>query len=647
MKITTQILQDIQKDPINFAKKISTSDLVELLRQFSDNYYNTGTSLISDDYYDILRDYLEEIDPTNKFLTDVGAPITANKEKVTLPYPMPSLSKKKPPKSPGDKDKSAVDSWKNTYPGPYLVSDKLDGVSGLLVKSSGKLQLYTRGNGTVGQNISHLIQHLLKGTDLGKIPDDVAIRGEIIMSKKNFKDIEDEFQNARNVVAGLVNSKNYSVKIANMTDFIGYAVLNPLKKFDDQLKFLRSINFPTVESKLLKEISDAILSDYLLDRKQNGIYEMDGLVVSDCSKIYPLTIDLPDYSFAFKMPSTEILDVKVLDLEWSISMHGVLKPRVRIEPVKLSGVDIQYLTAFNAKYVEDNNLGPGSIIRIIRSGDVIPHIISVISPAPKGPKMPDISYVWNDTHVDILPSDIHSTYGDDIKVKKIDHFFSVLGVQYFGQQIIKKFVDNGYNTIFKILEANRNDLSKIPGIGKKMIDKIYEGIDEGFKKITLDKLMAASLIFGLGLGSKKLRLILKEYPDILTVSWNKDTDEIIKRVIELKGFNTKTATKFAKQLSKFIDFYNQLSKIVDLTHIDSPTNDNSNKFKDMNVVFTGIRDKKLEELIEANGGKVSGSVSKNTTLVIYGEKAGDKKIKAEKLGIPLMTLDQFKANYKI
>src|SRR3990172_7165135 len=182
--------KEILIDPYKFANNISIDELVETLKQLSYYYYQTDEPLIPDSTYDLLRDVLEERDPDNEYLKAVGAPI--DKNKVELPYPMASLNKIKP-------TTDALTNWKMNYKGPYVLSDKLDGVSGLLYKKDNKFKLYTRGDATTGQDITHLIPYLLKDKyKPGKIPNGTAIRGEIVMSKKNFDTIKDKYKNARN-----------------------------------------------------------------------------------------------------------------------------------------------------------------------------------------------------------------------------------------------------------------------------------------------------------------------------------------------------------------------------------------------------------------------------------------------------------------
>ena len=505
--------KEILIDPYKFANNISIDELVETLKQLSYYYYQTDEPLIPDSTYDLLRDVLEERDPDNEYLKAVGAPI--DKNKVELPYPMASLNKIKP-------TTDALTNWKMNYKGPYVLSDKLDGVSGLLYKKDNKFKLYTRGDATTGQDITHLIPYLLKDKyKPGKIPNGTAIRGEIVMSKKNFDTIKDKYKNARNTVAGLVNSKNYSIDIAKLTDFVAYAIIHPKLKQEEQMQKLTEWEFPIVEYKVLKDITNDILSKYLLERRTDSKYDVDGIVVIDSSTTYDVKDLNPEYGFAFKMVLTDqVAEATVLDIEWNITKLGFLKPVVIIKPVNLTGVTIKNITAFNAKYVVNNKLGSGSVIKIVRSGDVIPYILEVLKSSSSGePKMPTIAYKWNDSNVDIIVKDVHGAAQDAIIIKQITDFFKVIGAKNISEGIVTKLVQHGYKSIQSILGANVDDLKDIEGLGEKSITKIFLNIVESMNEVDLPTLMAASNTFGRLLGVKKLSLITNAYPNIINEKW--------------------------------------------------------------------------------------------------------------------------------
>jgi NAD-dependent DNA ligase len=657
-RITRNFLERSKEPDFNlneYVGNLVSSKLEKILRDLSSEYYNKGISLVSDEIFDFLKEKLEEIDPLNDFLNEVGAPI-GEKEKVKLPYPMGSLDKIKP-------STNELEKWKDSYKGPYVISDKLDGISAQLYITEKENKLYTRGNGEFGQDISYLIEYLF---DSSKFPKDklpISIRGELILSKKNFEKVKDKFKNARNAVAGYVNSKKVDKTLSKLVEFIGYTVIYPTLTQENQMKFLKTFKGlkKVVEYKLLKdkELTNDVLSKYLEERRNKSDYEVDGIVVYDSSDAYKHMAGNPSHGFAFKsILSDQFAEALVIDVIWEASMDGYLKPKVQINPINLVGVTITYATAFHAKFVEENNLGPGSVIKIIRSGDVIPHIMEVIKPSTSGkPKMPDTEYIWDKNHVNIIIKNINkSEYLNTIKAKKMDYFFSVLEVKNISLGILTKLVDNGYDNIIDILSADKKELENIDGIGKKLIEKIFDNINEVMKNMTMEKLMAGSHVFGTGIGERKIKLIIKEIPNILNI---KDKKELKDMVLKIDGFSDISADKFVNNLDKFKIFYKELKEIYDLDYIEEKlkkddkkkdTKDESkNIFENMKIVFTGFRDKELQEKIEDLGGSVSTSVSSKTNIVVHAdnEKNSSKLEKATQLEIKIMSKSEFKKKFSL
>jgi len=264
-----------------------------------------------------------------------------------------------------------------------------------------------------------------------------------------------------------------------------------------------------------------------------------------------------------------------------------------------------------------------------------------MEPSASGePKMPSIPYKWNETKVDLIAKDIHGATKDNIIIKQIARFFKILDVKYIGIGIVKKLVNAGYKDSITIISTDEDEITEI--IGEKLTTKIFKNIRNAFKTVTLIQLMVASNTFGMGFGIRKIKIIVDAYPDIMKNKWNRK--KFLDKIIELEGFNIKTATKFVDNFNKFKKFYNKLSKVVDLKHVDKQrkkatktTKKKSDKkllLSGEKIVFSGFRDKILEQLVEDLGGKVTGSVSGKTTMLVYvmpkGNKISSKYTKAKK-----------------
>lgn len=652
-KQTTQIIKPVNeliklvKISEENIKKMSIPEIVKLLDKLSDAYHIKGTPLVQDHIYDYVREYLEEIDPENPHLSKIGAPVMGSKEEVELPFEMGSLQKFKP-------DDGRLAKWASKYTGPYYLSDKLDGASAQLWKDhSGKLYFYSRGDGTNGTDISHLIPMLFDADVLKSLPNGTSVRGELIISIKNFVKVSSYMKNARNAVAGLVNSKTVDPKIAGITDFITYAVLSPRYKQEQQFKLLKSWGLHVVNHKKVTIISDDILTKALTTRKTNALYEMDGLVCVDDAILYEHKGGYPDHMFAFKMiTEDQMSEVTVTKITWKISKYGYLKPTINIKPVNLKGVTIKKATAHNAKYIVDNKIGKGSVLKVIRSGDVIPYIMEVLTTSTSGEgDLPDVECEWNATGVDLIVKKLEGSSKKVVTIKLLHGFFSVIGVKQFGEERVAKFVSAGYDTVAKILNADKADLATLDGIGHTIVQTIYDEIDKAFNSMTLEMFMTASHKFGRGLAGRKLQKILDLYPDILKQKWTED--EMIEKILQVDGFSDKLATLFTNNLKSFKTFYTEISKIKNISRFDKIEKKVVKKglvFSGMSFIFTGKRDKELEQYIIENGGIIEDSFKKTCTYLIHDDNAdtsSSKFEKAEKANVKVISNSAFKLKYKI
>jgi DNA ligase (NAD+) len=626
-----KVIKQIILDPFNVIDDMDIEQLENVITVTSDKYYNTNTSLVSDAIYDLMIDFLKEKNPKSKVLKHVGA--RTKNDKVKLPYHMGSMDKIKPPSN-------HLDKWLKTYNAPYILTDKLDGVSGLIVYDK-DIKLYSRGTSEEGQDITHLLKYFENIPDIKDIKKifgnkRVAFRGELLISKKIFeKKWSSKLKNPRNSVAGLVNSKHIDPYLAKDTNLVIYEIVDPLMKMSEQIIMLNDTSFDVVHHKILNKIDYEILSEHFKNRRKSGKYEVDGVIVTNDEKHERNDSGNPEYAFAFKdVLEDQIAQSKIVNIEWNVSKDGYLKPVVIIEKTRLGGVDVSRLTAFNAKYVVDNNLGIGAIIEFIRSGDVIPKIQRVIKPA-KSVKLPVATYEWTESGVDIIMSE----YSQDQLLKQIHYFFATLDTKNLGEGNIKKMIDSGLNSVKKILNANKTDLAKVNGFKERSVENIYQSIKDATKNIDLAILMKASGKLGHNFGKSRSKGILEKYPDILTKK--RSEKEWIKLISDLEGFNTITATQFAVNLDKFLDFYDDIKQLISL----KKTIKKSGKFNGKIFVLTGFRDGDLQKSIENEGGRIGSSISKNTDYVIVKDKSmidnsTDKLEKAKKLNIKIISKDK-------
>ena len=615
-----------KKDGIQVLDTLTEAQLNKMLEDANYAFHTISAPIMSDSEYDILHEYV-----SNKFKKPEGCGAVCNvKNKVRLPYEMASMDKIKP-------DTGALVSWKTKYAGPYVLSCKLDGVSGMYSTEGDVPKLYTRGDGKVGQDISHLIPKLRLPKEKG-----IVIRGEFVIPKKVFADkYAAEFANPRNLVAGIVNRKTVDEKI-NDIRFVAYEVIKPESLTTSaQMAKLASLDVDVVQNETLADITNESLSQVLQDWRKNYLFEIDGVIVAD-DNVHPRATGNPDHAFAFKMVlSDQVAEAHVVDVLWSASKDGYLKPRVQIMPLKLGGVTIQFATGFNGSFIEENKIGVGAIIQIVRSGDVIPKIMAVTTPANVA-KMPDVPYIWNDTHVDVMLAD--ATGDATVLEKNITGFFKGIEVDGLGPKNVEKMIKAGHDSVPKILRMTKEDFLKVEGFQEKTAQKLLEGIRVAVDKMSLATLMAVSNKLGRGFSTKRAEMILAEYPDVLA-----EGERDIAKLVAIKGIEKKSAQSFVDHIPEFLEFVKECGLESKLEQSDAvvPENvviDTSHALYGKTVVFTGFRDKDLEERLKGVGANVGASVSGKTFAVVAKESSG-KTEEAKKRNIPVLSPEEFVSQY--
>lgn len=630
-------IDDIQKNPMIFLEKAKKKEIIDLLKNADEAFFNTGNTILTDDIYDIIKDYVREKYPKDPYLKRVGAD---EAHKVKLPFYMGSQNKIRD-------DETEIQRFQEKYKGPYVISDKLDGISCLVMYTQNGVKIYTRGNGTEGQDISHIIQYV-QGIPNEVATSGLAIRGELIISRKNWEKLKEYGANARNVVAGAINSKIINKTIMSQIEFVAYSLLQPKMELAAGLALVKSNNFKIVRHVVVNSLNLDLLSKYLVEWRKSAEFEIDGIVVSD-NGIYNITKGKnPDYSFAFKSIHThEQVEVIVTGIEWNVSKDRYIKPIVKFNEIELDGVKIKQATGFNAAYIEKNKLGPGSRIIIIRSGGVIPHIHSVLTQSANGkPGMPEnMNYKWNDTHIDIILED---TKNRDHDIQEIIYFMKALDIENMGPGNITKIYDAGFDTIKKIINISVKDLLKIEGFKEKSANKIFDSVQK-IRSVECIRLMDASNTIGRGFGYKKIKLIADTYPFILKQDDKNRKQTValkIEDLVKIQGVSDITARAFLDNIKNFHEFYDDLgikcgvqpTVDVNVPKAHSNSNPKSNMIVNKSFVFTGFRNKDLEKYIETQGGSVKTSVSKNTDYLLVADinDQSAKVLKARELGIKIV-----------
>lgn len=615
---------------------ITHDDIFETLKAADDAYHNGPSPIMTDAEFDTLRKYAESAHPHHVYFTGVGADVRGGK--IKLPYQMGSLDQV---------EVGEIEDWIarwNLDKENITITDKLDGTSAMVVyDGNGDLQIaYSRGNGVEGADITRHIKHL--------VPTKVStphlvVRGEVIISKTAFPILVGKvmsrsgqpYKNARNMVAGLMNADKNNDIVYDYMDFVAYEILKYEGNKNVMLKYLMDDGFDIPYSVVWRgeELNDEDLAQYLNDRRAEVQYEIDGLVLDVNSldkrnQMNPTRDTLnPAYAVKYKVAdASNIAVTTVKSVTWNVSKHAYLKPQVNVEPVQLVGVTVSNATGFNAKFIKDNNIGPGAQIQITRSGDVIPFIQKVVTPADM-PLMPEGDWHWSENAVDAILDDADGV--DTVDVKSITSFFSSIEAPHLKEGNVVKLYEAGYNTVESIINASASDLVNVIGSNGQ---KIYDGVHVKLTNIPLYKIIGAYSTER-GIGVRKI----KKLQDALGRENLFTGNATI--FADVDGFDEKTAARAQTALEAF---HALLNKCGDHITIAEDVVVEGGGLSGEKIAFTGFRDRELQEKVERLGGIMQSSVSSKTTILVASNpnSTSGKMKKARDAGAKIMCIDEFK-----
>jgi len=632
----------------------STQELIDILMTADDEYANStdGDLTLTDTQYDILRRKLQLSVPHHVYFTGVGSAVRGGK--VKLPHKMGSLNQI------FENDVEAWVSDNRLTTSRFVITDKLDGVSAMAIYPGNDepFQIgYSRGDGTEGADISrHLSKIVPKSIPH---PTSLAIRGEIILTKEGFDVLKTkvftrqglEYKNARNMVAGLMNSKTNPDIVYSFLKFVSYQIVGVTLSKTAMLYTLMEYGFkvPVLATRMGRDLNDPDLIAYLTERKEKAEYEIDGIVVDvddelERVRLSPNAAALnPSYSFKYKTTDADnYAETEVTWIELRLSKHGFIKPRFHVKPVNLVGVTIVHATALNAKYLLENKIRPGTKVAISRMGDVVPNVTKILGQTDE---MSDDEYnLWFNDQMDQFGVWTWSTTdkGDGVDAKVVDisnhsiilikqlyDFFDKLDIAFLGMGNVTKLVDSKIDTPESILTMTEAELVGVLGENGK---KVFKSIHEKLNGITLHKLVGAHSNQR-GIGIRKMRKVE------LAVGGNFTTNQSISSIKSLDGFDTITATGAMAAINAFNDFFPIVKHLVTLESA-TPTDA---KLAGMKICFTGFRDKPLQAAVESKGGTVQSGVSKTTDLVVTVDVNGasGKLKKARDLSKKIITVEDF------
>jgi NAD-dependent DNA ligase len=627
----------------------SQSDFKSALINFSNDYYHSANSSVSDEQFDELTILYQQ-----RFNTEWNYLGNTDLQTSDLPIFMGSLDKCKSESQLNIFFKRFV---KTNNKNTVVYSDKIDGISLLYVLKKGRLFLYTRGNGFKGTDVSYLQKYV----SFPILQNDCIIRGELVILRNTFLEkYSDEYDNPRAMVSGLIHSKDNDANKLRDLSFFAYSIHN----WDDTVTTMfnqlqtygfQTPNFKQLPSTFINEGSVQIplihefLTEYITLYKSKRPYEMDGIVVTDDTIHIEKYGENPKHTIAFKILG-QAFETKVIQVEWNLTKHNILKPRVLFHPTEIDGSTIEYASGFNAKYIYDNSIGKNSIIQITKSGDVIPHILKVVSPTT--PELPT-DFKWCDNGIDIQP---HESTSTELFIKRLICMFETCGIKGIKDGIIRNITNHGITNEYDFFHLSKPILLRMDKIKDKQAENIIQGIQQLLNNLTLQQLMIGSCLFP-SFGPKRINDAVTAFPQISEYILNDSPlPDNLEQQLHTIGFKT-IAQTFISCLYTFKQYYQTNSffhtYIIRLCIDDKPkNNDKPNKqitlssesssklsnlvIKDKGFCFSGFRDEQIKLYIEQQGGIVHDSITKKVNYLLLKGDAITKAEKAQKYGISII-----------
>lgn len=644
-------------------------ELQKLLTRYNYEYHVQDNPTIPDtDYDQLLRELIELEGEYPEYKTDtsptvrVGGEILSNFEKVSHNTPMLSLGN-----AFNEADLRAFDQRVRQHieDVTYMCELKIDGLAVSLTYENGQFTRgATRGDGTVGENITENLRtiHAIPLTVDSNLTFEV--RGEAYMPKRSFINLnkkraeegQQEFQNPRNAAAGSLRQLDPKLAAARNLSVFLYSVTSPealdAESQSGALDKLDALGFKTNKERQLMDTIDDVLEyiDYWTTHRSELAYEIDGIVikVNDLASQDELgfTVKSPRWAIAYKFPAEEVV-TKILDIELTVGRTGVITPTAILEPVKVAGTTVGRASLHNHELIEERDIRIGDKVVIRKAGDIIPEVVKSL----KEERTDQSVYEAPTT----CPSCGHDTVRleDEVAIRCINpscpaqltegiiHFVSrgAMNIDGLGEKVVRQLFDAKLITdVSDLYKLEYNDLIELERMGDKKVSNLLNAL-EASKENPLNK-----LLFGLGirfLGSKASRLIAEEYGSM---------DEVLKaekeQLIEIPEIGEKIADSIVTYTGNddFIELVEKL-KTAGLNMTEEKEALSGTEFAGMTFVLTGklvemTRDD-AKQSIESFGGKVTGSVSKNTDVVVAGADAGSKLEKAEKIGVEVWNEREF------
>ena len=646
-------------------------ELIEILKKANIEYYTQDNPSLTDREYDNYMSELLKIEEEHPDIMrddspsqHIGNEVISKFEKVRHKVPLMSIADVFNEDELIEWDKRIK---KEVGECEYVCELKIDGLSVNLTYENGILvRAATRGDGTIGEDITHNVR-TIKSIPT-KIPsgDSIEIRGEIYMPIESFDALNEEretkgealFQNPRNAAAGSIRQLDSKVTASRKLDAFFYHVPSaPYKTHYEALNYLKENGFivnPNITK--VKNIKEAIAYiEKWTELRATLPYDIDGIVlkVNDISKQRELgnTAKYPKWVIAYKFPALEVT-TKLKDVIFTVGRTGQITPNAVLDPVRIMGSTVRRATLHNMDFIRERDLEIGDIVVVRKAGDVIPEVVRNVPERRENTRVIEkitncpicgVELIESESGIDLLcPNDACPARN----IESLIHFVErkAMNIIGLGEKIIEDFYNMGIITDFISLyhlDERKEELMELEGFGSKSINKLLESI-ENSKSCGLENLIYAIGIKGIG--EKNAKILAKKYRSIDALM--EASEEELNDIDDIGPILAKSIYSFFKNQDN-VAMIERLKEIGINTKFDGEEIKENELISRKRFVITGTIDKysrdELKAIIESFGGKTSESVSKKTDVVIVGEEPGSKYTKAVDLGIEIWNQEKLES----
>lgn len=617
----------------------NSNDIAKKIVEADRAYHNTGHTILTDQEYDSLKALLKQLDPDHPLFSKVGdLPKSSLWKKAHHQIPMGSLEKV-----------NTVDeftSWTSKFPDEKLILEpKLDGLSLSLVYEDGKfVQAITRGDGSVGEDISVNVRNMKNFQDNLKQKFTGSLRCEIILPVAYLDKINsilpesDRYENCRNAASGI--SRRLDGRFTQYLQLLFYDIQREedvLVGEEEKINFLRSLGFETVVYSIGDKTAMITSYNQLKDAREKLPYRIDGSVIKINSTIKQRNLGetngRPKGQIAWKFDPPGSATI-LISVSWEVGRTGVVTPIGHVDPVAIDGSTIRNVTLHNIAEIERLGVGVGDLVMVIKANDIIPKITTVIE--SKGAKIeiptrcPSCGSIVDNDGIRLLCKSDTCTAKNHFRIM---NWIKITGIDNFGESTLSTLENLGrVRSIKDIYSLQVSDLSTLGGYGDKSATKIIQNIQKT-SSLPLDKFLA-----GIGIPSLSIKTALdlvlnfKTIEAILGIS----VDDLKK----IKGYSDISSNLIVSGLKNFSEEITGLLSVIKVTDKAS-----GGKLSGMSFCFTGTMDKPrpyYQEVVQKLGGKNDSTVTKTTTYLVCNENKGSAKSqKAEKFGVKIITEQEF------